>query len=157
MQQESPDSASKVLCVCSTQCCETSARPVPVLPACIAARHSRIGGPHFTCSHARIDTQTHIHARTHSLTLTHTHSLTHLKNPVFDSYTYLDEAHRAFEKPSSMGADASPPTSRAAPSSSSSYLEELTVMKPLDAGGELLWWWWWCRRRRRRRVCMQRV
>jgi hypothetical protein len=59
-----------------------------------------------------------------------------MQNPAFDSYTYLDEAHRGFEKPPSLSSDApSPPTSRAAPSSSSSYLEELTAMKPLDAGG----------------------
>ena len=58
------------------------------------------------------------------------------QNPAFDSYTYLDVAHRGFEKPSSLSSQApSPPTSRAAPSSSSSYLEELTAMKPLDAGG----------------------
>ena len=84
--------------------------------------------------HAWIHTYTHIHTHTH--TLLHTYSLTHSQNAVFDSYNYLDEAHRGFEKPSSLSADAAPAPSRAAPSSSSSYLEELTAMKPLDVGGE---------------------
>jgi len=136
MQQESPDSAGKVLCVCSTPCCEASARPVPVLPACITARHSRIRGRHFTCTRARVDTHIHAHTHSHTLSLLHTYSLTHSQNAVFDSYNYLDEAHRGFEKPSSLSADAAPAPSRAAPSSSSSYLEELTAMKPLDVGGE---------------------